>query len=601
MESQEWAVSVVQDGDSCWLVVVGGDVSPSTSARVHALQRSVETLGPAWLVETVPGYCSLGLVVQPLQVSPEEVEELVSRALRNVTAAPPVQPRTVMIPVCYGGAYGPDMEVVCQQFGLSEQEVVQRHAAAGYQCSMLGFLPGFPYLMGLDPQLATPRLATPRAVVPAGSVGIAGAQTGVYPVSSPGGWNIIGRTPLTLFDPSREQPSLVQVGDVVRFSPISLKEFEEQQSHECTRYPQICNVAKRETGGCDVLEPGMLTSVQDDGRWGVQHMGVPVSGAMDRQALALGNLLVGNEEGAAVLEITLSGPRVVFTTGALVAVTGADMGLQVDGRDVPAWTAVLVRAGSVLSMVGSTGAGCRAWLCVAGGIDVPDVLGSRSTLLRAALGGFEGRALRMGDSLHLRPLTWQARRLDGFSCPVGLRPSYAVDTPVPVLPGPQTESLTPAARQAFLDATWTVSNACDRMGCRMEGLRLDLEGSADVISEVIPEGAVEVTGSGLPIVMLADRQTTGGYVKPFVVASAALGWLAQRRLGDSVRFRMCSLDDAQQMLEGQSSARKELTRLQAIWRQCRAGGTLHVTVNGVQHVVEWQDVTPLEVDHEHGS
>jgi antagonist of KipI len=135
----------------------------------------------------------------------------------------------------------------------------------------------------------------------------------------------------------------------------------------------------------------------------------------------------------------------------------------------------------------------------------------------------------------------------------------------------------------------------------MEGLRLDLEGSADVISEVIPEGAVEVTGSGLPIVMLADRQTTGGYVKPFVVASAALGWLAQRRPGDSIRFRMCSLDDAQEMLEKQFSARKELTRLQVIWRQCRTGGTLHVTVNGVRHVVEWQDVTPLEVDHGYGS
>jgi len=141
MESQEWAVSVVQDDDSCWLVVVGGDVSPSNSARVHALQRAVETLSPAWLVETVPGYCSLGLVVQPLQVSLEEVEELVSTAARNVTAAPLVQPRTVTIPVCYGGAYGPDMEVVCQQSGLSEQEVVQRHTAAIYQCSMLGFLP----------------------------------------------------------------------------------------------------------------------------------------------------------------------------------------------------------------------------------------------------------------------------------------------------------------------------------------------------------------------------------------------------------------------------------------------------------------------------
>ncbi|MBA4364562.1 MAG: hypothetical protein C0398_00970 [Coprothermobacter sp.] len=601
MESQEWAVSVVQDGDSCWLVVVGDDVSPSTSARVRALGRATEALHPTWLVETVPGYCTLGLIVQPLQVSPEEVQELVSRAVRNVTAAPPVQPRTVSIPVCYGGTYGPDMETVCRHSGLREQEVVHRHAAAGYQCSMLGFLPGFPYLMGLDPQLATPRLATPRATVPAGSVGIAGAQTGVYPVSSPGGWNIIGRTPLALFDPSREQPSLVQAGDAVCFSPISVEEFEEQHSHEFTRYPQICDVSEQDVGGFEVLEPGLLTTVQDDGRWGLQHLGVPVSGAMDRQALALGNRLVGNEEGAAALEMTLSGPRLAFTTDTLVAVTGADMGLQVDGYDVPAWTAILVRAGSVLSVAGSTGAGCRAWLCVAGGIDVPGVLGSRSTLLRAALGGFEGRVLRTGDRLPLHPLTREARHPDGFSCPVELRPSYAMDTPVPVLPGPQADALTPGAQQAFLDATWTVGNDSDRMGCRLEGQRLDLEGSADVISEVVPEGAVEVTGSGLPIIMLADRQTIGGYIKPFVVASAALGWLAQRQPGDSVHFRMCSLDDARDMLERQSSARKELTRLQAIWRQCRAGGTLQVTVNGVRHVVEWQDVTPLEVDHGHGS
>src|SRR5450830_1522391 len=556
MESQEWTTSIVQDGDSCWLVVVGSDVSPSTSARVHALQRAVETLHPAWLVETVLGYCSLGLIVQPFKVSLEEVEELVSTAARNVTIAPSVQPRTVTIPVCYGGAYGPDIEIICQQSGLSEQEVVQRHVTASYQCSMLGFLPGFPYLVGLDPQLATPRLATPRAVVPAGSVGIAGVQTGVYPVSSPGGWNIIGRTPLTLFDPSREQPSLVQAGDVVRFSPISLQEFEEKQSHEFTCYPQICDVSEQDVDGCDVLEPGMLTTVQDDGRWGLQNMGIPISGAMD---------------------------------------------LQVNGRDIPAWTAVLVRTGSVLSMAGCIGAGCRVWLCVAGGIDVPYVLGSRSTLLRAALGGFKGRALRLGDSLHLLPLTRQARCLEGFSCPVRLRPPYAVDIPVPVLPGPQTESLTPGARQAFLDATWTVSDASDRMGCRLEGPQLALGHGADIISEVIPEGSVEVTGAGLPIVMLADRQTTGGYVKPFVVASAAIGWLAQRRPGDSVRFRMCSLDNAREMLEKQSSARKELTRLRAIWRQCHAGGTLFLTVNDVRHVVEWQDVTPLEVDHEQSS
>jgi allophanate hydrolase subunit 2 len=176
-----------------------------------------------------------------------------------------------------------------------------------------------------------------------------------------------------------------------------------------------------------------------------------------------------------------------------------------------------------------------------------------------------------------------------------------VGATVPVLPGPQANVLTPGARQAFLDTTWTASNDADRMGCRLEGQRLDLEGSADTISEVVPQGAVEVTGSGLPMIMLADHQTTGGYVKPFVVASAALGWLAQRQPGDSVRFRLCTLDDARDMLDRQSSARKELTRLLDLWRRCRSGGTLQATVNGIRHVIEWQDVTPLEVDHGHDS
>jgi len=592
-------VQILSDGDSCWLAVVGDNVSPSASTRVHALRRAVEALHPAWLVETVPGYCSLGMIVQPLQASQGEVEELVSRAARNPIAIPPLPHGTVTIPVCYGGEYGPDMETVCRHSGLSEQEVVRQHAATGYQCSMLGFLPGFPYLMGLDPLLATPRLETPRTAVPAGSVGIAGAQTGIYPISSPGGWNIIGRTPLTLFDPLREQPSLIQTGDAICFSSISPEEFEELSSHQFTHYPQICDAIGHDKTGCDVLEPGMMTTVQDDGRWGLQHLGVPVSGAMDHQALALGNLLVGNKAGTAALEITLSGPHLAFATDVLVALTGADMGLQVDGRDAPVWTAILVRAGSILSMTGPAGPGCRAWLCIAGGIDVPEVLGSRSTLLRSSLGGYEGRALRMGDCLHLHPLAQEARRLEGLSCPAALWPSTAVDMPVPVLPGPQADALTPAAREAFLDGLWTAGNSSDRMGYRLEGPQLTLTGNADIVSEVVPEGAVEVTGSGLPIIMLADRQTTGGYAKPFIVASAALGWLAQCRPGDTVHFRICSLDEARELLEEQSSARKELAILQAVWRQSRTGGTLQMTVNGTERKVDWQDVTPLEANDEH--
>ncbi|HWQ21391.1 MAG TPA: 5-oxoprolinase subunit PxpB [Clostridia bacterium] len=598
MKCAEWPMTVVQCGDCSRLVVVGHNISPLTNARVHALRRAIEALHPVWLVETVPGYCTLGLVVRPLLVSQGDVEELVSVAARSVMAAGPLQSATVTIPVCYGGAYGPDMEAVCRRSELSEAEVVRRHTASGYECSMLGFLPGFPYLMGLDPQLATPRLAVPRVAVPAGSVGIAGGQTGVYPVSSPGGWNIIGRTPLTLFDPSRKQPSLVQAGDTVCFTSISPLEFEHQRLHEFTHYPQICDVCEPDHSQCEVLEPGMLTTVQDAGRRGLQHMGVPVSGVMDRQALALGNLLVGNDPETAALEITLSGPCLAFRADALVALVGADVDLQVDGNDIPAWTAVLIRAGSVLTIGSPTGAGCRAWLCIAGGIDVPNLLGSRSTLLRGSLGGFEGRALRAGDVLRLFPLTHDARRLEGFSCPAGLRESDSEDMFVPVLPGPQIESLKPDARQVFLETTWAVSAVSDRMGCRLEGPPLDLNGGADVISEAVPEGAVEVASSGLPIIMLSDCQTIGGYVKPFVVASAALGRLAQRRPDDSVRFRVCSLDEACTMLEKQLSARERLAGLQAEWRQRRLGGTLHMTVNGLSHAVEWQDVTPLEVDDE---
>ncbi|MCE5193024.1 5-oxoprolinase subunit PxpB [bacterium] len=590
---------LVQDGDSCWLVVLGETISPSTSARVHAFRRAVEEIHPAWLIETVPGYCTLGLVIHPLQVSCKEVESLVSECAQSITAELPGPVRTLTIPVCYGGPDGPDMETVCRHAGLSEQEVVRRHAGVDYQCAMLGFLPGFPYLTGLDEQLATPRLATPRTSVPAGSVGIAGEQTGIYPVASPGGWNIIGRTPLTLFDPSRRQPSLVQPGDLVHFVPISRRELEGQHAHASAGHPQTYSVSGHEDGGCEVLEPGVMTTVQDGGRWGLQHVGVPASGAMDRQALALGNVLVGNEEGAAALEVTLSGPTLRFAQDALVALVGTDMHLQVDERDCPAWTAVPVRSGGILSVGSATETGCRSWLCVAGGIDVPEVLGSRSTLLRVALGGFAGRALKAGDRLPLLPLREEARRLEGLSCPVTLRLSPATDEPVPVLPGPQLQSLALPARQAFLKTTWTTSSKSDRMGLRLEGPALRLSGGPDVISEVVPEGAIEVSGSGMPIIMLADHQTTGGYVKPFVVASAALGRLAQRLPGDPIRFRLSTPDEARQMLADQFLAREQMTRQRAAWRRQRSGGILQVSVNGKGQRVEWQEVTPLEVDDEH--
>lgn len=591
-------VRVGEAGDLCWLVEVGADASAATSGRVHALRRALERARPAWLIEAVPGYRTLGLILRPPGISREEVEALVAAGVRNMQEETTPAARTITLPVHYGDADGPDMETVCRHSRLSEQEVVRRHATGDYRCAMVGFLPGFPYLVGLDPHLATPRLATPRTSVPAGSVGIAGEQTGIYPVSSPGGWNIIGRTPLALFDPMRAQPSLVLPGDRVRFAPISREELERQETPARGAPPVAVPSGE---GGCEVVEPGLLTTIQDGGRWGWQHLGVPVSGAADRHLLAMGNLLVGNEEGTAALEILMTGPTLAFAQDALVALVGADACLQVDGREYPAWTAVLVRSGSVVSAAQPVSHGCRAWLCIAGGIDVPPVMDSRSTLLHSVLPDLAGRALRAGDRLPLLPLGDEARRLEGFSCPVGLRPSTAADAPIPVLPGPQLDSLEPAGRQAFLEATWTISADSDRMGMRLEGPQLPLTGRADVLSEVIPEGAVEVTGSGLPIVMLADRQTTGGYVKPFVVASAALGQVAQSLPGDALRFRLSTHEEARQLMAAQTAARETLARLRQAWRSQRPGGRMQVVLDGASQTVEWQEVTPLEVDDEqHG-
>ena len=594
MKSRDWNAAVIADGDSCWLIVLGRVVSQSMTSRVHALQYCLEELDPDWLLETVPGYCTLGLVTRSA-VTQDTVERIVQTALTRCGHDAGTTQRTVTVPVCYGGACGPDLDDVARHAGMSGEEVIRRHAAGICDCAALGFLPGFPYLTGLDPLLTTPRRTTPRTSVPGGSVGIAGTQTGIYPVASPGGWNIIGRTPLVLFDPSSQPPARIQPGDRVQFVPITPEEFAHLAEHPSRLRSEESTPLIH---GARVIEPGLLTTVQDNGRWGMQDQGVPESGAMDPHALAIGNILVGNDPGCAALEITLAGPTLRMETDALVVLTGAGMTLVVNGTPVPPWTTAAVRAGDMLSTGTASGAGCRAWLCFAGGINVPAVLGSRSTLLRGTFGGIEGRALRTGDTLPLSALLPAAQALDGFSCPDPLRPVFDPDLPIPVLPGPQLQSLTPAEQQVFLDSAWVVSSDSDRMGCRLEGPSLQLHGNADVISEIVPPGSVELTGSGCPIIMLADHQTTGGYVKPFTVATAALGTLAQKAPGDRVRFRLCTQDEAHDLLAAQRMHIRELARLQAAWRRRRTCGILNLTVNGDRHFVEWQDVSPREVDDE---
>jgi inhibitor of KinA len=211
-------------GDAALVIEFGNAIDPAINRRVHALAHALQENPLPGLGEAVPTYRSLLVHYDPLQLSHAKIEAYVSGALHRCKDTPPPAPRLIELPTVYGGEHGPDIGFVAEHNGLSVEDVIRLHAGATYTVYMLGFTPGFPYLGGLPDVLAAPRLETPRKRVPAGSVGIAGAQTGVYPLATPGGWRLIGWTPVTLFDPARTPPALLQPGDQVRFVPISLEE-----------------------------------------------------------------------------------------------------------------------------------------------------------------------------------------------------------------------------------------------------------------------------------------------------------------------------------------------------------------------------------------
>jgi KipI family sensor histidine kinase inhibitor len=213
-------------GDAALVVEFGDEIDSAINRRVHALARVLAEHSLPGLGEAVPSYRSLLVHYDPLQLSHAEVEAFVAEALRWCADAPLPEPRLVEIPTVYGRERGPDIGFVAEHNGLTIEDVIRRHSGVTYTVYMLGFTPGFPYLGGLPDALATPRLETPRQRVPAGSVGIAGAQTGVYPLATPGGWRLIGWTPVVLFDAARTPPALLRPGDRVRFVPVAAEEIE---------------------------------------------------------------------------------------------------------------------------------------------------------------------------------------------------------------------------------------------------------------------------------------------------------------------------------------------------------------------------------------
>jgi antagonist of KipI len=304
-----------------------------------------------------------------------------------------------------------------------------------------------------------------------------------------------------------------------------------------------------------IKSAGMLTTVQDQGRYGYQRYGMPVSGAMDIFSYELANLLVGNKVHEACLETTITGPEILFTDAGAVALCGADMGPLKNGMPVSMNKTIKIESGDMLSFRGLKN-GCRCYIAFAGGINVPPVMGSRSTYLRAKTGGFGGRALSPGDELALGVSEKEIRILE---IPGKLLLPFKSSQTIRICPGPEINRFGLEGIQKLLTSEYTVTDHSDRMGYRLAGNIIKHKSSnADIISAGISAGTIQIPGDGQPVILMADRQTTGGYSRIANVISADLTLLAQMIPGDHIRFREISLKEAQSLYIAREKILREL-------------------------------------------
>lgn len=497
---------VLPCGDAALLVEAG---AAALGVYTALLDRPIDGV-----TDLVPAARTVLVRFSPSAVGATEL----ARRLAAVSPAPVTagSGELVTVPVCYDGA---DLAEVGRLTGLGQDGVIEAHTSARYVVAFSGFAPGFAYLTGLDPRLRLPRRGTPRVRVPAGSVGVAGEFTGVYPRSSPGGWHLLGRTSVPLWDPARTSPALLRPGSRVGFEPVdSLRE---------SPVP-VPRVPHPGPPGIEIVHCGPLTTVQDAGRPGYAALGVGRSGAADAAAASLANRLVGNDEGAACLELTFGSTTLAFRRPARVAVTGAPCRLNLAAAMNAPFT---VPAGATLT-IGTPSSGLRTYVAVRGGIAVPPVLGSRSTDVLSGLGP---AVLAAGDRL---PIGTDHNGPPPAVEVAPVNPPATGDLVVHVVPGPRDDWCTPAALRTLLTAGFTVTADSNRVGVRLSGPALARARHEELPSEGVVAGAIQVPPSGQPVVFLADHPVTGGYPVIAVVRTADLPVLAQARPGQRVSFRL---------------------------------------------------------------
>ncbi|MFK9094606.1 biotin-dependent carboxyltransferase family protein [Bacillus salipaludis] len=294
-----------------------------------------------------------------------------------------------------------------------------------------------------------------------------------------------------------------------------------------------------------VIKPGFLTTVQDLGRRHYRIFGVSVSGVMDSVSFRLANILVGNDLNEAALEVTLVGPRLQFNASSVIAITGADLTPLLNGQPIQMWKALKVQKGDELHF-GGCQYGARSYIAFAGGVQVPMVMGSRSTYVRGEYGGIDGRPLKAGDEIPIGTSRFQFSQLHGRRIRPTDLPEFERERPIQFILGPDHQEFTEQSIETFIHSPYIVTNDSDRMGYRLQGAQLEHINGADIISDFITIGTIQVPGSGQPIVHMADCGTSGGYTKLGVVIGADIPYLAQRKPGDRICFEPVEIEEAQE-------------------------------------------------------
>ncbi|GGU08872.1 allophanate hydrolase [Nocardioides albus] len=497
--------------------------------RLHA---ALVAAPPTGVVELVPAARTVLVRFDPTLVD----EASLAKELGRVEAVHGGLPTagSVTIGVRYDGQ---DLDEVAELLGVSAEQVVARHTAATWRVAFTGYAPGFGYLVGDDPLFDVPRRSSPRTRIPAGSVGLAGTFSGVYPRESPGGWQLIGRTDAPMWDLHRDPPALLAPGMTVRFERL------ERESVAVSESSPVADAAEH-SFAVEVVRPGLQLVLEDLGRPGHAALGVSASGTADRRALRAANRAVGNAPGTAGLELAGGGAVLRFTGPAVVAVAGGTAETTIVRSEAPPLpvehgAATAIEDGEELHL-GWVSEGLRTVIAVRGGLDLPPALGSLSSDTLASLGPGDlgGRPLRAGDVVPLRGPAAAPHAVDPNPAPADPLPAPGDTVELRIVLGPRDDWFTRTGVRTLVEQEWTVTPRSDRVGVRLEGaVPLERYVAGELPSEGAVTGAIQVPPDGQPVLFLPDHPLTGGYPIIGAVIDRDLDLAGQLPPGVRIRFR----------------------------------------------------------------